>query len=165
MGDVSPWTIATLAFWIIGAPLLAVYVGGRLRDAREAALMDSSDPSLDLGQPLNRMRLQKMIDSFGLHGSVNVRDGRVLPCPNQEGRRELATLLMSGFSTGLSSNGNVNMMLLVHKDGAIVPTGVCLDDLRIASIALEDQGSSYADGLRDGVKATKLAKELARDPR
>ncbi len=96
------------------------------------------DPTLDFAEPIVRHRLQRMIQSYGLTGSCNIRDGRVLPCPNQEGKSDLARLLLHGYALGLPANGNVNMMLCVLRDGAWVPTNVTLDDLRTASICLED---------------------------
>lgn len=117
---------------IIWAAWILAGAYGRRRQVRQ------QNPITDLGEPLIRIRLQRMIEYYGLTGSVNIREGKVLPAPSAEGKAELARLLMAGFATGLGDKENAALMLCVHRDGQWVPTGVSLDDLRMASICLEE---------------------------
>lgn len=133
MTDWDAW----LATAIIAVTFIAVWAIRRWRCRVQNDEM-VSDPTMDFGQPIIRLRLQRMIEAYGLTGSCNIRDGRVLPCPNQEGVSDLSKLLMTGYALGLPANGNVNLMLCVLRDGCWVPTNVTLEDLRTASIALEN---------------------------
>ena len=134
----DPWLIVLTGVLFLVMTLVPVFIGKWIRGVDAAPDDTPDDPTLDLAEPINRFRMQQMIDRSGLHGSLNIRDGRVLPCPNPEGRSALSLHLMVGYSTGLPANGNPNLMLAVYRDGDWVPTGVTLADLRDASICLEE---------------------------
>lgn len=122
--------------WAVALPLLTWIVGRHLRKRRrEMPTPDDLDPALlDLGEPLNRIKLQTMIDNYGLHGSVNIRDGRVYPYANKTGREQLSRKLMNPTTM----IPNLNTELCIPVDGKWVPTDLTLHELRLAALALED---------------------------
>jgi len=130
----SEWWIVALFAWIVLMPGMAIWLGRRLRTMRDTQTRPPGDATKDLGDPVNRIRLQTMIERHELHGSVNIRDGRVLPHANAAGRSRLAVELMEA-SIRFS---NQNLELCVRVGDQWLPLDLTLADLRLAALALED---------------------------
>lgn len=115
----------------------------RWGDGREGPPQPDAPPEeiLDLAHPWMQGKLQQLLDYRGIHGSCDIRDGKVKPVLTKETGAILAAEIRTAVDQAMARTGqNSNLALYTHRNGIFVPLGqLTLEDVVTLSRLLEAQ--------------------------